>query len=156
MLWRRRIEPLIRPLFFARARLRRGMTLGVRGLVRDPEGRILLVEHTYIPGWYMPGGGVERGETPEDALGRELVEEGGVRLIERPVLFSVHDNGRGFVGDHVLVYHARRWAACEATSRGEIHDLGWFEPHALPAETTIGTRRRIEEALGRRPPDPLW
>jgi hypothetical protein len=57
---RRLMQPLIRPLFHAHARRTRGMTLGVRGLVTDAEGRVLLVEHTYMPGWYMPGGGVER------------------------------------------------------------------------------------------------
>jgi ADP-ribose pyrophosphatase YjhB (NUDIX family) len=156
MLWTRRIEPLLRPLFFARARLSRGMTLGVRGLVRDGEGRVLLIEHTYVPGWYMPGGGVERGETPEHALGRELVEEAGVRLTERPVLASVHDNGAGFAGDHVLIYHVRGWEACEPTSRGEIHARGFFAPDALPEGVTKATRRRIEEALDAREPDPYW
>jgi 8-oxo-dGTP pyrophosphatase MutT (NUDIX family) len=155
MLWRRRVEPLLRPVFFARARLRRGMTLGVRGLVRDGEGRILLIEHTYLPGWYMPGGGVERGETPEAALEREMVEEAGVRLSERPVLASVHLN-RAFPGDHVFIYHARGWTPCAATSRGEVHAVGWFAPHSLPPNTTDATRRRIEEALGLREPDPYW
>ena len=41
--WRTRIEPFTRPLFFAWSRMSRGMTLGVRGLAVDPEGRVLLV-----------------------------------------------------------------------------------------------------------------
>lgn len=56
-------------------KLTRGMTLGVRAACFDGEGRIFLVRHTYVPGWYMPGGGVERGETALDALRKELREE---------------------------------------------------------------------------------
>ena len=40
-------------LFHAYARLRRPMTLGVRGLVENSDGQILLVRHTYISGWHM-------------------------------------------------------------------------------------------------------
>ena len=46
--WRTRIEPFTRPVFFAVSRMRRGMTLGVRGLATDAEGRVLLVKHTYL------------------------------------------------------------------------------------------------------------
>ena len=155
-LWRRRVEPFARPLFFLRARASRGMTLGVRGLVLDGEGRVLLIEHTYIPGWYMPGGGVERGETPEHALGRELVEEAGVRMTARPTLVSTHDNGERFPGDHVLIYRVDHWAECPPTSRGEIHARGWFAPDALPDDTTPSTRRRIKEVLLGAEPDPHW
>jgi 8-oxo-dGTP pyrophosphatase MutT (NUDIX family) len=62
-LWRRRVEPFSRPLVYAWFRAKRGLTLGVRGVVTDGEGRVLLVQHTYVPGWYLPGGGVERRET---------------------------------------------------------------------------------------------
>ena len=43
------------------------MTLGVRGLVIDKGQRVFLVTHTYVPGWQLPGGGVEPGETMAEA-----------------------------------------------------------------------------------------
>jgi ADP-ribose pyrophosphatase YjhB (NUDIX family) len=147
MYWRRKVGPLMRPLFHLLARLGRGLTLGVRGMVVDQAGRVLLVEHTYMAGWYMPGGGVERGETAEEALARELVEEAGIEVIGRPRLLSIHTNHARFRGDHVLIYRVERWRACRATSKGEIHAVGWFAPDQLPAGATASTRLRIEEAL---------
>ena len=44
------------------------------------RGRILLVEHSYRPGWGMPGGGVGRDEAPQAAARREVAEELGLRL----------------------------------------------------------------------------
>jgi 8-oxo-dGTP pyrophosphatase MutT (NUDIX family) len=156
MLLPKPLEPLTRPLFHARARLTRSMTLGVRGLVRDEAGRVLLLRHTYTSGWHMPGGGVERGETGEEALARELVEEAGVELTERPRLRSFHSSEATFRGDHILFFQVGAWRAVKATSRGEIHALEWFAPDALPRDATAGTRRRIAEVLGDCAPDLHW
>jgi ADP-ribose pyrophosphatase YjhB (NUDIX family) len=156
MLLSRLIRPLVRPTFYIYARATRGMTLGVRGLVTDDEGRVLLLEHTYMPGWHMPGGGVERGEDAAEALAREMVEEAGVELTAPPRLVSVHVNRGRFRGDHVLFYQVERWRACKATSRGEIRRVGWFAPHDLPDGTTISTRQRIAEALAGAAADPCW
>jgi 8-oxo-dGTP pyrophosphatase MutT (NUDIX family) len=48
----------------------------------DNDGRILLQEKTFEPGWFLPGGGIDPGEHPEDTLVREVAEETG--LIVRP------------------------------------------------------------------------
>ena len=143
----RRIEPFARPFLHAYARITRGLTLGVRGLVTDAEGRVLLVTHTYMPGWYMPGGGVELGETAEEALTREMVEEAGVRLTARPLLASVHSNHKSHRGDHVLIYRVTAWEPCQATQHGEIAAVDWFAPDNLPADLSPATRRRLGELL---------
>jgi len=156
MLWRRRFEPFARPVFRLHARLRRGMTLGVRGVVVDAEGGVLLVEHTYIPGWHLPGGGVERGETAVQSLGRELEEEAGVQPTTAPRLISIHSNHRSYPGDHVLVYLVEAWAPCPATSRGEIHQIGWFAPNKLPPGATPATRARLAEIFGGQIGHPDW
>lgn len=156
MLWRRRIEPFTRPLVYAFFRFRRGLTLGVRAVVTNGAGQVLLLQHTYIHGWYLPGGGVERGETAETAVVRELAEEAGVRAVSRPRLISAHSNEVVHPGDHVLVYRVDAWEPCASNAAGEIHELGWFDPHALPEGVSPGTRRRLAEIFGETPSDPMW
>ncbi len=148
MSWRHPLQPIVWPLYRVYSRLARGVTLGVRGLVLNAAGEVLLVEHTYMPGWYLPGGGVEAGETAEQALIRELEEEAGIRVVGRPQLVGVHANHRVFRGDHVLVYRVDNWTQGQATQRGEIKAVAWCAPDQLPGDTSPGTRRRIAEALG--------
>jgi len=132
------------------------MTLGVRGLVTDKEGRVLLIEHTYVEGWYLPGGGVERTETAQHALGRELVEEAGIETTGPMRLLSVHNNHRRHRNDHVLVFRVPEWRKVEATSRGEILNAAWFARDALPEGATPGVRARIAEAFDGVEADPYW
>lgn len=153
---KRRLYHWLLPAYRFAMRRTRGLTLGVRVMVFDDEGRVLLVEHSYTPGWHMPGGGVERGETLEMAAQRELEEEAGLKPLVRPTILSVHDNGAGFRGDHVVLYRLDAWTTTPPTAKGEILRRGWFDPRALPEGTTGGTRRRIAEVLDGTPPDLLW
>lgn len=144
-------------LFLTYSRLRRGMTLGVRAAVFDAEGRVLLVRHSYVPGWYMPGGGVEPGEAMLEALGRELLEEGGVALTGPARLFAIYWNVQASWRDHVALYVCRDWKQALPPPRNlEILDSGFFHPDALPAETTDATRRRLAEIAGEMEPGAEW
>ncbi len=156
MNWRIRIEPFTRPLFFAVSRWTRGMTLGVRSVAVDQRGRVMLVRHTYLAGWWLPGGGVDRGETTGDAAARELFEETGLRPTAPGRLVSIHSNERFFRGDHVLVYRFDAFEVGALTHHGEIAETGWFDPLGLPEEAHRSTRDRMAEMFGDAPVDPRW
>ena len=151
-----------KPSFFVRALhlwflVSRGLTLGVRGAVLDPEGRVLLIRHTYVKGWHLPGGGVEWGETALDALTRELAEEANIILDGPPVLRGVTFNRHVSRRDHVLVYEVRafRQSAPKRPDR-EIAEAAFFPLDALPEGTTAGTRARLAEIAVGRAPDADW
>jgi 8-oxo-dGTP pyrophosphatase MutT (NUDIX family) len=138
-------------------RFTRGLTVGVRALVLDPEGRVFLIRHTYTPGWHLPGGGVEPGETLLEALARELREEGNIELSGTPRLHGVFYHPYYSSRDHVAVYVVAQYAQTAQPSPGrEIAEHGFFLPDALPPGTTSGTRVRIAEVLGSTPASERW
>lgn len=138
-------------------RFARGMTLGVRGAVLNDRGEVFLVRHSYTPGWHLPGGGVEVGETLDEALAKELREEGCVTLTGAPVLHGVCFNRRASRRDHVAVYVVRDFVvAGEKQPDREIVEARFFPLADLPEGTTPATRRRLEEITGSRPCDTDW
>ena len=154
---RRRLEPVTRRVLHFYWRFCRGLTLGVRAVVIDGGGRVFLVMHSYVPGWHLPGGGVEIGETAAEALGRELHEEGNIELVEPPTLFGVYFNRRISRRDHVALYVVRAFRQdAPPQPNHEIVAHGFFATDALPPETTRATRERIAEVLNARKPAELW
>lgn len=153
---RRRLEPALRRVFHLYWRFARGMTMGVRGVVLDDAGRVFLVKHSYISGWHLPGGGVEVGESVDEALRRELLEEGRI-VFEAPVLHGVFFNSHVSRRDHVAVYVIRRFTQDRMPEPNrEIVACDFFAPDALPPDTTKGTRRRIAEVIDGMPSSPTW
>lgn len=133
------------------------MTLGVKAVVINEAGEVLLIRHTYVPGWHLPGGGVEVGETSEQALIRELVEETAVEPSAPPRLHGLLLNLNLARRDHVAVYVVERFTQGRLTvPNREIAEIGFFAVDALPAETTAPTRRRIEEVRQGRPAAAHW
>jgi 8-oxo-dGTP pyrophosphatase MutT (NUDIX family) len=154
---RKRFEPALRRVFHLYWRFARGMTLGVRGVVLDSDDRVFLVKHSYVAGWHLPGGGVEVGETFLEALRRELAEEGRIEILGEPALHGLFLNSHVSRRDHVAVYLIRHFRQDRLPEPNrEIIACGFFEPAALPPETTKGTRLRISEALEGRGPIATW
>jgi 8-oxo-dGTP pyrophosphatase MutT (NUDIX family) len=138
----------LRRFFHLYWRFARGMTLGVRAVVVSSEGRVFLVKHSYVSGWHLPGGGVETGETFLEALSRELIEEGRIQLTSEPVLHGMFFNSHVSRRDHVAVYVVRQFTQDRLPEPNrEIIACGFFEKDTLPADTTEGTRLRIDEVL---------
>jgi ADP-ribose pyrophosphatase YjhB (NUDIX family) len=124
------------------------MTLGVRAIVVNESEKIFLVEHSYVTGWHLPGGGVETGETLLQSLERELMEEGGITLLAPPSLHGVFHNARASRRDHVAVYVVRDFRQEGGPRhRHEIINHGFFALDALPEGTTRGTRARLAEVF---------
>jgi ADP-ribose pyrophosphatase YjhB (NUDIX family) len=137
--------------------LQRPMTLGVRGIVVDDEDRVLLVRHSYVPGWHFPGGGVERGEDVLTSLKRELQEEANVVLTGAPSLHGIFHQASGAGRDHVVVYVVRAFVQTgpRAPDR-EIREARFFARGALPEGTTRATLSRLGEVFGGAPISPVW
>ena len=155
--WRMRLGRIARHALHRYRQLVRGLTLGVRAAVVDQAGRVLLVRHSYVPGWYLPGGGVEPGESALEALTRELKEEGNVELEGPPELFGFYFNAKESRRDHIAFYVVRRWRQPAPPKPGlEIVAHLFAAPDALPDDATAATRRRCAEIFAGMPRAVRW
>jgi len=130
------------------------MTLGARCVVISPDREVLLLRHSYHPGWHLPGGGVEKGETVLDALIREVREEAGVTMPCPPKLHGIFFNRKVSNKDHVVVYSCSQYETLEIEKTWEIEEVSFFSIDNLPKDIDPGTKRRIDEIiLGHEPSD---
>jgi 8-oxo-dGTP pyrophosphatase MutT (NUDIX family) len=134
------------------------LSLGVRLAAFDPDGRVFLVRHSYVPGLYLPGGAIEQGETARAAAMREAEEEGGLAFDATPDLFHVYYNERTGRRDHVVLFVARnvRQTPGAKPAALEIIEAGFHSPDRLPEDVTRATRARITEVTGAAPPVDVW
>ena len=111
---------------------------------------------TPTPGWLLPGGGVERGETIFELAKRELLEETEIIAGEEPLLHGLFLNDANFKGDHVAVLVVRKFRQTIFKPTLEIAEAGFFAARTLPEGTTRGTALRIGEILQGHTPAEHW
>lgn len=138
--------------------VRRSHTLGVRAIIQKEDGSVLLVKHTYVPGWYLPGGGIEWGETFYQAVEKELMEEAGVTLTGKAEMLAVFQNRRASKRDHVALYYCPNWQQTNKPKlpNHEIIAAEFFPLAALPDGTTDATKRRLAEFKTGGPYSEYW
>lgn len=136
--------------------IKRRVTLGTRVMLIDGH-RVFLIRHTYLPGWQMPGGGVEAGESAAASAARETLEETGTRTDALQLFGFYHVVNSTTNRDHIMLFVCRQFAPVRPfEANHEIAEGGWFDADALPPETTPATSRRIAEVFEGRAPDEKW
>jgi 8-oxo-dGTP pyrophosphatase MutT (NUDIX family) len=129
-------------LFRAYAFFFRPVTLGVR-IMMIRSGEVALIRQTYIPGWYLPGGGVKRRETLDAAARREACEETGADIKDLTLVGAYTHFTQGG-SDHNVLFLCTDFTLVGKPDR-EIAELRFFPLDALPAGLWPGHRARIEE-----------
>lgn len=148
---------IIQKLLFPYWRVKRGMTLGVQGIVLRGANEVLLVRHSYRPGWHFPGGGVEWRETMLAALAREVEEETGVIVKGAPQLHGIFANFQVAPCDHISVFVVKEWDQPRRPApNAEIREQRFFSVNALPEDIARGARRRIAEIYEGQPHGQHW
>jgi ADP-ribose pyrophosphatase YjhB (NUDIX family) len=114
------------------------MSLRARAVIPDGEGRILF-DRTHHPGkapfYWLPGGGVDPGETAEEALRRELIEEARLVIAVRRLLY-VSENLFVESGDYrheTILYFLAEVTGREPGDPVDPRSHEWHPPDATPA-----------------------
>jgi len=120
----------------------RPVRAGVRVMMIE-NNKVWLVKQTYMPGWFMPGGGLKRGETLEQAARREAYEETGAELGAMR-LMGAYTSFTDWKTDHNIVFICENFKFT-GKSDAEIAEARAFAFNELPEELWPGHRRRLEE-----------
>ena len=134
----------------------RPRTRGVKVMLFDAEGRILLIRNSYGASdlFLLPGGGVRPWEQPSSAVRREVLEELGC-AIEELVPVSTHFTSSEGKRDTVHLFEARLVGTPKADG-AEVAEVRFFPLDALPDNLSPATGRRIAERRGEARLDGAW
>lgn len=134
----------------------RRMTLGARGVLVDGN-KVLLIRHTYVKGWQFPGGGVDAGETMENTMRREVIEETGYETEGEVIMHGVFLNNEVSKRDHVALYIVKNFRQVHKFEPNrEIAEVRWFDVNELPGDITRSARERVLEIFNRKEKSLFW
>ena len=134
----------------------RRIDIGVRAIVLDPEGRVVLIRHTYLPGWHLPGGGIKRWETVEQAAIREVREEAGFHVERFDRFVGLYANFQVGWCNHVALFAGSGVPVAKAEPSLEVAEVTTVDLDALPQNLARGTAPRIRDWREHRHPSANW
>ena len=125
------------------------------GVVRDDEDRLLLARAapmlTLRGRWFLPGGGVQHGESPTDSLRREIAEESGLTVVPGSLLDVLSDVRTIPDGTSLhtvrLIYEVASWhGSLRPEADGTTDAVAWF---SLDEARQLPLARYVETVMGR-------
>lgn len=109
----------------------RPKTQGVKCLI-EHGGKFLMIRNSYgYKQWTFPGGGVSRGELPEEAIRREIYEEVGIE-VGNPIHIGEYFSSRQYKQDTVFCYYAKVRNEFFQIDNGEVSEAAWFSEKEMP------------------------
>lgn len=120
-------------------------TASAAAIVTNDAGEVLLLNHLLRPnsGWGLPGGFINAGEQPADAVRREIREETGIELRDVELV-----RVRTF-GTHIEIIFKAAGVGNPEVKSAEITELGWFTLEAMPPEMDIDQQFMIKKSIDR-------
>jgi len=136
-------------------RIFKPFSIGVRAIIINGQGQILLVKHTYTELWYLPGGGVNKKEHLLDALKREMNEELGMTIKSPPSLLGTYSNFFEGKSDYVSIFVIKDFDM-KPSENLEIENWEFFEYQKIPDKISLGSKKRIKEYINQKEIDFIW
>ena len=135
------LPPWLRRFFIRR--IQHTFTVSAAAVVVNPDGKVLVLHHLLRPvtGWGLPGGFVDAGEQPHQAIARELMEETGITLTDIRLLHLKT------LRQHVEILFAARANEPGEILSPEIDHLGWYAFDEIPERLPGDQRRTVERVL---------
>ena len=122
--------------------------IGVMLVALNDEEHILMLRHVFHPRtpWGLPGGWLDRHESPAAGVLRELKEETGLTA----VLDSIIQVDAMTQPPHIGIAFLGRVNPGSLALSKEIIEAGWFAPDNLPAPLLPFTEKAIQKAMGQK------
>jgi len=128
------------------------MLPGVRAIILDDQGQVLLQHRTDLGCWGLPAGGVELGETASEALRREVREETSLEVVQAEPIALYSGPSQHFRypnGDEIQCFSVgfivRKWSGTPIADGIEGSEVRFWPLNALPKDIVSLHRRTIED-----------
>lgn len=133
-------------VYSLRWRLFHAVSVGVR-LILLSNGKVLLIRHTYQSEWFLPGGGVKRGESLLEAALREAREEVGAVTVGPTELVGIYVNYDEGRNDHTAVFVCESFYLAQPSDTWEIEERAFFDLDTLSGKVSPRLHARVQDAV---------